>query len=248
MKWELVSRQFKLLAFAIILLLLRVNFYAVGQFTTAAALTDGEINSTNVSTSGEKELSITSTNGEGDSELTTTTIGPPTMTAMLTTGNGDVTRDGARTEAMTELPINQQDDHTPILHGITLTAVIVVSVLGGLTCLTSCIIVSLLIAVKVKHKKRNRSRQREASATTVRAANVQQPEFVMTDNNAYRSGQQGRANMNLYSARPSSRAETGHTNMPETAAPPNSYVQSPYNRIDVSMDSQGYVKLPRPHT
>lgn len=142
-----------------------------------------------------------------------------------------------------------------LLKGIVLTAVIVVSILGGLTCLIMCTIVTVAISVKVhKQRKQNRS-GRPTSTTNTVAVNVQS--FDMTNNTAYYSGQQVEQvrtnNRNVYSPQPSSRA-TGAQNSEhmhsELEAPviPRRYLQTPpNNRVDISVDSLGYVRLPRPH-
>lgn len=147
--------------------------------------------------------------------------------------------------ATTEQP-NPSD--TPFLQGITLTAIVVVSILGGSTCLIICVVVSVAIAVNIKRWKVRRSR-RETSTTHTHTLAVNMPDFDMTNNSAYHSGQQGRAitgnGMNVYTARPSSRASNTQNNQPKASVLPDRY--APNNRVDLSVDSLGYVKLPKPH-
>ena len=143
---------------------------------------------------------------------------------------------------------SQQPDpsHPPFLKGIVLTAAIVVGILGGLTCLIICVAAIVVISVQIhKQRKPNRSRRVTSSIHTA-AVNAQS--FDMTSNTAYRCGQQVRTNnMNEYSIRPSSRTSTAQNNHSEALVLPSRYVQTPNNRMDISVDSLGYVRLPKPH-
>ena len=253
MEGGLVSCQIKLLPLAIILLLLQLNVHTAGQPpptqattnspTTVHNVVDGETNNI-CNTASDANHSVTSTASDGvlvDGEATTTD--GHTLKATSEPQDGD-----------NQLPTTEQPSpsHPPFLKGITLTAIVVVSVLGGMTSLIVCVVVSVAITVKIKQRKRRRNR-REASTTHAHtvAVNVQRPDFDMTNNTAYHSGPQARAsnndNTNVYVTRPSSRASTTQNNQPEASIFPNSYLQARNNRVDVSVDSLGYVKVPKHH-
>ena len=142
--------------------------------------------------------------------------------------------------------------HPSLLNGIVLTAIIVVSILGGLTCMIICAVVTVVVSVKInKRRKQNKRRRRESSTINATAVNVRS--FDMTSNTAYRcGGQVTGGNINVYSPRPNSRAsntQNADHSTAEFVAPvlPSRYVHMPNNRMDISVDSLGYVKLPKPH-
>ena len=158
------------------------------------------------------------------------------------------------TESQDVLTSPQPDlSHPPFLKGIVLTAIIVVSILGGLSCLIICTVVTVAISVKI-HNQRNQNRSiRGTSTSTIDAGAANVQSFDMRSNTAYmHCGQQARtSNTNVYSLRPSSRASNiqnaDHT---RSQAPvlPSRYMQTPNNRMDIiSIDSLGYVRLPKPN-
>ena len=203
--------------------------------TVTAKTSQEEVNSTDATTTDE--LNITSTNSKGVTDLTTQLDGS--------------SRSEATSEPQNNMTTELLDDSSrPILYGVTLTGVIIASTLSGLTCLIVCVIVSIMIAFKMKQKIRRiwRQQRAEISATNFLAVYAQWNEAEMTRNPAYCTGKQVRAGVNAYySSRPSSsRAVTGHNNLPNAMFPPKRYARLNDRHIDSSMDSQGYVKLPRP--
>jgi hypothetical protein len=139
-----------------------------------------------------------------------------------------------------------------LLKGIVLTAIIVVSLLGGLSCLIMCTVVTVAISVKIHHRrKQDRTRRGTSAVETTATVNVQS--FDMMSNAAYQCGEQVRtSNTNVYSPRPSSRASNvqnayaDHAHS-EASVLPNRYRQTPNHPVDISVDSLGYVRLPKPH-
>ena len=152
----------------------------------------------------------------------------------------------------TDILTSSQPDlsHPPFLKGIVLTAIIVVSILGGLSCLIICTVVTVAISVKIHNQRKQNRSTRGTSTIDTGAVNVQS--FDMRSNTAYmHCGQQARtSNMNVYSLRPSSRASNvQNADHAHSQAPilPSRYMQTPNNRMDISVDSLGYVKLPKPN-
>ncbi len=113
-----------------------------------------------------------------------------------------------------------------------------------------CTVVTVAISVKIHHRRKQDSTRRGTNAVdTTATVNVQS--FDMMSNTAYRCGEQVRtSNTNVYSPRPSSRASNipnaDHAH-PEASVLPNRYRQTPNHPVDISVDSLGYVRLPKPH-
>ena len=204
--------------------------------TTNANTVPEQINSSDITTTDEFNITDTSAISEVVTEITTPS-------------------NGARSEAASESQGNtttiEQVDRSSrsVLYGITLSGVVVASTLGGLTCLVICIVASGMIAFKVYrqniHRRQKVERER-VSATNFLAVYVPWPEVEVTRNPAYRTGQQVSTEGNAYSPRPSNGAVVSRSNQPKPMLPPRRYARISSGQIDASMDSYGYVKLPRP--
>ena len=203
------------------------NITGTARLPTAIAKTmPEEINSTDITTTDE--FNITSTFTINDEEITTLS---------------DETKSEATSGSQNSTAIEQLDQSSgPLLYGITFTGVIVASSLGGLTCLVVCVIASVMITVKIYRRKihrRQRIRREEISATNFLAVYVPWPEVDMTRNAAYHSGQQVRADLNVYSSRPSNGAVLSRNGRPKPMLPPRRYAQLNDRQMNVSVDSQG---------
>ena len=156
------------------------------------------------------------------------------------------------TESQNVLTTPQPDlSHPPFLNGIVLTAIIVISILGGLSCLIMCTVVTVAISVKIHNQRKQKLNRSRRGTSTIDTGAVNVQSFDMRSNTAYHCGQQARtSNTNVYSPRSSSRASNvqnaDHTRY-EAPVLPSRYMQTPNNRVDISVDSLGYVKLPKPN-
>ena len=140
-----------------------------------------------------------------------------------------------------------------LLDGITLTGVVVVSVLTGLSCFVICTTVSVVVLVKKNNRRKvgnieaNVGNQSEATVENqpeATEANIEnQPEATeeiqMRDNVAYQHGRIGRTHT----------TNESHNRTHNTMAFPNraaSDAGTPSMLYLLSMDSEGYVRLPKP--
>ena len=136
----------------------------------------------------------------------------------------------------------------PFLTGITLTGLIVTITMVGATLLIICVIASVTIIVRIRRQKIQDRRERkneidEGDFVTVYDYIPQSAfNYNITRNAAYSTGQP------RYSSRPSIRggAVLTRTNRPKLLLPPRKYGWLNNQKMEVSIDSEGYVRLPRP--
>ena len=81
----------------------------------------------------------------------------------------------------------------PLLQGVVLTGIIVVSILSYITCTIICIVITSVISVKICGKRQRNSRA-TTRETNVKIATQARPkemsQFKMTNNSAYQAGRQ----------------------------------------------------------
>ena len=137
----------------------------------------------------------------------------------------------------------------PFLTGITLTGLIITITMVGTTLLIICVIASVTIIVRIRRQKiqdrRERKNEIDGGDFVTVYDYIPQSAFSyhITRNAAYRTGQP------RYSSRPSIRggAVLTRTNRPKPLLPPRRYGRLNNQRqMEVSIDSEGYVRLPRP--
>ena len=241
--------------------------------TISTEVTPFETNSTNAATSDEGDNIMSTTtpfeanSTESDDLNITTTARSPAVTAETTPEEinstvTDVTATDEFVKASTDTPtiissdevreITTLSDTTsesqgstpiqPVLTGITFTGLIIAITLAGATLLIICVIASVTIVVRIRRQKiQDRREINERDFVTVYNY-VPRSEFNITRNAAYRTGQHG------YSSSPSIRggAVLTRTNRPKPLLPPRRYARLNNQQMEVSIDSQGYVRLPRP--
>ena len=241
--------------------------------TISTEVTPFETNSTNAATSDEGDNIMSTTtpyeanSTESDDLNITTTARSPAVTAETTPEEinstvTDVTATDEFVKASTDTPtIISSDEVTeittlsdttsesqgstpiqPVLMGVTFTGLIIAITLAGATLLIICVIASVTIVVRIRRQKiQDRREINERDFVTVYNY-VPRSEFDITRKAAYRTGQHG------YSSRPGIRggAVLTRTNRPKPLLPPRRYARLNNQQMEVSIDSQGYVRLPRP--
>ena len=212
---------------------IEVNTTATTSSPTAIVKTVPEkVNNTDI-TATDDIITTTDTSTINDRVIETTTPSNGAKAGPITESRGSTGAHSSR----------------PLLKGITLTGLIVASILGGLTLLIIFVTVSVIIAVKI-HKQRfiRRERREVVNATNVLAVHNYVPwqEFEVTKNAAYRTGLGQQARAVYYPSRPSDGAVLSRSNRPKAMLPPGRYARLNNQKIEASIDSEGYVKIPRP--
>ncbi len=237
---------------------------------------DEDVNITNTTRSPLVSTTVTPSeaNGTDDPNITATTVisettvTPEEINSTVTDGtitdefvnNTDTSNSDEVTEITTLSDTTSESQvsttllnqpNPPLLRGITFTGLIIASTIVGATLLIICVIASITIVVKIRRQKVHdrRERREEGDSTDFVAVYNYVPrrsEFDITRNAAYRTGQQqARA---PYSSRPNIHggAVLTRTNRPKPMLPPRRYTRLNDQRMEVSIDSQGYVRVPRP--